>query len=76
MSKIEYDKSTHRELVDEIAKIIEDKDSGAVFTALTVLVGNAGYFHGLDFEQFMDLVERNTFLVYSEQREENSVVLH
>jgi hypothetical protein len=76
MSKIEYDKSTHRELVDEIAKIIEDKDSGAVFSALTVLVGNAGYFHGLDFEQFMDLVERNTFLVYSEQREENSVVLH
>ena len=76
MSKIEYDKSTHRELVDEIAKIIEDKDSGAVFTALTVLVGNAGYFHGLDFEQFMDLVERNTFLVYSEQREENEVVLH
>jgi len=76
MSKIEYDKSTHRELVDEIAKIIEDKDSGAVFSALTVLVGNAGYFHGLDFEQFMNLVERNTFLVYSEQREENSVVLH
>jgi hypothetical protein len=76
MSKIEYDQPTYQDLIDEIAKILEDKDTGAVFTALTVLVGNAGYFHGLDFEQFMDLVERNTFLVYSEQREENSVVLH
>ena len=76
MSKIEYDQSTYQELVDEIAKIIADKDSGAVFTALTVLVGNAGYFHGLDFERFMDLIERNTFLVYAEQREENLVVLH
>jgi hypothetical protein len=71
MSKIEYDKPTYQELIDEIDKIIEDKDSGAVFTALTVLVGNAGYFHGLDFERFIDVVERNTFLVYAEQREEN-----
>ena len=76
MSKIEYDQSTYQDLIDEIAKILEDKDTGAVFTALTVLVGNAGYFHGLDFERFMDLVERNTFLVYAEQREENLVVLH
>ena len=76
MSKIEYDQPTYQDLIDEIAKILEDKDTGAVFTALTVLVGNAGYFHGLDFERFMDLVERNTFLVYAEQREENSVVLH
>lgn len=76
MSKIEYDQPAYQDLIDEIAKIIEDKDSGAVFTALTVLVGNAGYFHGLDFERFMDVVERNTFLVYAEQREENLVVLH
>jgi len=76
MSKIEYDKTTYQDLIDEIANILEDKDTGAVFTALTVLVGNAGYFHGLDFERFMDLVERNTFLVYAEQREENLVVLH
>jgi hypothetical protein len=76
MSKIEDDKLSYQDLIDEIAKIIEDKDSGAVFTALTVLVGNAGYFHGLDFERFMDLVERNTFLVYAEQQEENLVVLH
>ena len=76
MSKIEYDQPIYQDLIDEIAKILEDKDTGAVFTALTVLVGNAGYFHGLDFERFMDLVERNTFLVYAEQREENLVVLH
>jgi len=76
MSKIEYDQPTYQDLIDEIAKILEDKDTGAVFTALTVLVGNAGYFHGLDFERFMDLLERNTFLVYAEQREENLVVLH
>ena len=76
MSKIKDDKPSYQDLIDEIAKIIEDKDSGAVFTALTVLVGNAGYFHGLDFERFMDVVERNTFLVYAEQREENLVVLH
>ena len=76
MSKIEDDKPSYQDLIDEIAKIIEDKDTGAVFTALTVLVGNAGYFHGLDFERFIDLVERNTFLVYAEQREENLVVLH
>jgi hypothetical protein len=76
MSKIEYEQPTYQDLIDEITKIIEDKDSGAVFTALTVLVGNAGYFHGLDFERFIDLVERNTFLVYAEQREENLVVLH
>ena len=76
MSKIEYDQPTYQDLIDEIAKILEDKDTGTVFTALTVLVGNAGYFHGLDFERFMDLVERNTFLVYAEQREENLVVLH
>jgi len=36
MSKIEYDQPTYQDLIDEIAKIIEDKDSGAVFTALTV----------------------------------------
>ena len=54
MSQVEYEKPSFQELVDEIAIIIEGKDSGAVLTALTVLVGNAGYFHEMEFEQFMD----------------------
>jgi hypothetical protein len=76
MSKIECDKPSFQDLVDEIDAMLQGKDSGAVLTALTVLVGNAGYFHDLDFEQFIDYVERNTFLVYAEQREANLVVLH
>lgn len=76
MSKIECDKPSYQVLVDEIDAMLQGKDSGAVLTALTVLVGNAGYFHDLDFEQFIDYVERNTFLVYAEQREANLVVLH
>jgi len=69
MSQVEYEKPSFQELVDEIAIIIEGKDSGAVLTALTVLVGNAGYFHEMEFEQFMDYVERNAYLVYRDQRE-------
>jgi hypothetical protein len=76
MSKIECDKPSFQDLVDEIDAMLQGKDSGVVLTALTVLVGNAGYFHDLDFEQFIDYVERNTFLVYAEQREANLVVLH
>ena len=38
MSQVEYDKPSFQELVDQIAIIIEGKDSGAVLTALTVLV--------------------------------------
>jgi hypothetical protein len=76
MSKIECDKPSFQDLVDEIDAMLQGKDSGAVLTALTVVVGNAGYFHDLDFEQFIDYVERNTFLVYAEQREANLVVLH
>ena len=69
MSQVEYEKPSFQELVDEIAIIIEGKDSGAVLTALTVLVGNAGYFYEMEFEQFMDYVERNAYLVYRDQRE-------
>ena len=76
MSKIEDDKPTYQELIDEIAQIIEGKDAKAALTALTVLVGNAGYFNQMEFDQFMDYVERNAYLVYVEQREANLVVLH
>ena len=77
MSKIESDKPSYQDLVDEIDAMLQGKDSGAVLTALTVLVGNAGYFHDLDFEQFIDYVERNTYLVYRDQKQaEEFFVLH
>ena len=77
MSKIESDKPSYQDLVDEIDAMLQGKDSGAVLTALTVLVGNAGYFHDLDFEQFIDYVERNTYLVYRDQKQaEELFVLH
>ena len=48
-----------------------------MLTALTVLVGNAGYWHNMDFEQFIDYVERNTCLVYIDhKKEEELFVLH
>lgn len=67
MSKIE--EANYQALIDEIASMLDGKESGAVLTALTVLVGNAGYFHELEFDQLMDYVERNTYLVYRDQRE-------
>lgn len=67
MSKIE--EANYQTLIDEIASMLDGKESEAVLTALTVLVGNAGYFHELEFDQFMDYVERNTYLVYRDQRE-------
>ena len=68
MSQVEYEKPSFQELVDEIAIIIEGKDSGAVLTALTVLVGNAGYFHEMEFDQFIDYVERNAYKVYIDHK--------
>ena len=77
MSKIESDKPSYQDLVDEIAAMLDGKDSGAALTALTVLLGNAGYFHEMDFEEFIAYVERNTYLVYKDQKEaEELFVLH
>ena len=77
MSKIESDKPSYQELVDEIAEMLDGKDSGAALTALTVLLGNAGYFHEMDFEEFIAYVERNTYLVYRDQKQEEELfVLH
>jgi len=77
MSKIESDKPSYQDLVDEIAAMLDGKDSGAALTALTVLLGNAGYFHEMDFEKFIAYVERNTYLVYKDQKEaEELFVLH
>ena len=61
MSKIESDKPRYQDLVDEIAAMLDGKDSGVALTALTVLLGNAGYFHEMDFEEFIAYVERNTY---------------
>ena len=77
MSKIESDKPSYQDLVDEIAAMLDGKDSGVALTALTVLLGNAGYFHEMDFEEFIAYVERNTYLVYKDQKEAVEVfVLH
>ena len=77
MSKIESDKQSYQELVDEIAAMLDGKDSGVALTALTVLLGNAGYFHEMDFEEFIAYVERNTYLVYKDQKQtEELFVLH
>jgi len=77
MSKIESDKPRYQDLVDEIAAMLDGKDSGVALTALTVLLGNAGYFHEMDFEEFIAYVERNTYLVYRDQKEAEEVfVLH
>jgi hypothetical protein len=77
MSKIESDKPRYQDLVDEIAAMLDGKDSGVALTALTVLLGNAGYFHEMDFEEFIAYVERNTYLVYKDQKEaEELFVLH
>lgn len=77
MSKIESDKPRYQDLVDEIAAMLDGKDSGVALTALTVLLGNAGYFHEMDFEEFIAYVERNTYLVYKDQKEAEKVfVLH
>ena len=77
MSKIESDKPSYQDLVDEIAAMLDGKDSGVALTALTVLLGNAGYFHEMDFEEFIAYVERNTYLVYKDQKEaEELFVLH
>ena len=77
MSKIESDKPSYQDLVDEIAAMLDGKDSGVALTALTVLLGNAGYFHEMDFEEFIAYVERNTYLVYKDQKEEEGLfVVH
>ena len=77
MLKIESDKPRYQDLVDEIAAMLDGKDSGVALTALTVLLGNAGYFHEMDFEEFIAYVERNTYLVYKDQKEaEELFVLH
>jgi hypothetical protein len=41
-------------------------------------VGNAGYFHEMEFDQFIDYVERNAYLVYQDQRaaEFHSLLVH
>jgi len=77
MSKNESDKPSYQDLINEIAAMLDGKDSGAALTALTVLLGNAGYFHEMDFEEFIAYVERNTYLVYKDQKEaEELFVLH
>ena len=77
MSKIESDKPRYQDLVDEIAAMLDGKDSGVALTALTVLLGNAGYFHEMDFEEFIAYVERNTYLVYRDQKQADELfVLH
>ena len=77
MSKLQYEKPAYQKLIDEIEVMLQGQDSGVVLTALTVLVGNAGYWHNMDFEQFIDYVERNTCLVYIDhKKEEELFVLH
>jgi hypothetical protein len=77
MSKLQYEKPAYQKLIDEIEAMLQGQDSGVVLTALTVLVGNAGYWHNMDFEQFIDYVERNTCLVYIDhKKEEELFVLH
>jgi len=77
MSKIESDKPSYQDLVDEIGAMLDGKDSGVALTALTVLLGNAGYFHEMAFEEFITYVERNTYLVYRDQKQADELfVLH
>ena len=71
MSKIEYDPDTYDRLFNELSARLIEEDTGTVVTALTVLLGNAGYWHSMDFDQFMDYVERNMYLVYVDQRKED-----
>jgi hypothetical protein len=77
MSKNEYDEPRYQQLIDQIGEMLQKEETGAVLTALTVLVGNAGYWHNMDFEQFIGYVERNTYLVYKDQKQaEELFVLH
>ena len=61
MSKIEYDPDTYDRLFKELSARLIEEDTGTVVTALTVLLGNAGYWHSMDFDQFMELLaNKNT----------------
>lgn len=78
MSKIEYNEPRYQQLIDQIGEMLQEEETGAVLTALTVLVGNAGYWHNMDFDQFIDYVERNAYKVYIDHKkaEYQSLLTH
>ena len=76
MSEAKFEPPAYQRLVDEIGARLVEEEAGAVLTALTVLLGNAGYWYEMEFDEFIDYVKRNTYLVYRDQKleEEYSVV--